>query len=378
MENKMVQIERYAVLKSMHLGPLRRHLSSGSILEWEPIGQTLKIDGNRIDEKGGASPAEGMRMLRALSERNPDDPPIEVIGMVSDTIGVAEGLTTSTLCVLPILGCIVEAERFLEENRGVPSELSPSTDKQQEFLEMFEDLRHEMTNIPELESRANDSSKPINQWFKERGFDIELNEPMPRGFAVGSILNVLLEWLYEGVRTHINGQDGKEYVGAKVAKGVTVSHLPALHPHPVARVATKSGDTVCMSMVDSVPAGVSGLFLKVADLDKVRAGSHHYSGVVFPMIDLDVKPDISWIQGMHISEDYFIEQAKQQTKFRMNHKGARVQSAAGMTVRYKSAGFEKPYTIDRPFLLWVQRDGFDFPLFSALLCEDAWKEPNEL
>jgi len=130
-------------------------------------------------------------------------------------------------------------------------------------------------------------------------------------------------------------------------------------------------------MVDDIPEGIAGLFLKVADLEKVKATAHNYEGASFPMIDLDEKPDIDWILGMHISQDYYIEQAKQQTKFRMNEKGARVQSAVGMTFLCKSAG-PAPHIIDRPFLLWIKRDGLDFPLFAGLFAEDCWKEPDEL
>jgi len=129
--------------------------------------------------------------------------------------------------------------------------------------------------------------------------------------------------------------------------------------------------------VDSLSDGKFGIFLKVAELERVKATSHNYSGASFPMIDLDVKPDISWIKGLRIGVDYWVDQAIQQTKFRMNEFGARAQSAVGMTLRCKGAG-PGPHVIDRPFLLWIQRDGMQFPLFAAVLCEDSWKEPAKL
>jgi hypothetical protein len=48
-----------------------------------------------------------------------------------------------------------------------------------------------------------------------------------------------------------------------------------------------------------------------------------------------------------------------------------------MTVA-RGISFNRPHIIDRPFLLWIKRNGLEFPLFAALLCEDVWKEPKEL
>jgi hypothetical protein len=378
MSEATVTVERYVVRKGMHLGPLRRELRIDSIIEWEPTTELLKIDGFRITRDKGIEPGEAMRQLKVLSERDPDNAPIELLELASDLHDAIPELATSTLCTLPILGCLAAAQAHLEGNRGIPPELSPVTEEQREFLEMFDDLFSKLPGIEELESRSDDDVKKINAWLKERGFDIQLPPPSdPNGFAVASILDVLLKWLHEGKKTEITGRTRDVYPGVSLKDGVTISHMAAIHPHPVVRIATKSGDTVCMSMVDSVPEGIAGLFLKVADLEKVKASSYGYKGVCFPMVDLDVRPDISWIQGCQVGGGFFVEKAMQQTKFRMNEQGARVQSAAAMTMA-RGMSVNTPHIIDRPFLLWIKRDGLEFPLFAALLCEDVWKKPKEL
>lgn len=371
-------IERYVIRTGMHLGPLRRELRIDSIIEWEPTTDVLKIDGFRIEHGGGVDPGEAMRQLRVLSERNPDNPPIELLELAAENVEGESVLKTNTLCVLPVLGCLAAAKSHLEGNKGIPSELSPKTDEQREFLEMFKDLLGKLPKIPELESRSDDNEKVVNSWLSERGFDIQLPPPTDeKGFAVASILDVLLKWLNEGKRTNVTGKDSKDYTGVRLDDGVVISHMAAIHPYPVVRIATQSGDTICMSMVDSIPENANGLFLKVADLEMVKAASHGYKGVVFPMVDLDVKPDISWICGMGVGSGFFIDKALQQTKFRMNELGARVQSSAAMTMS-RGISMIGPHTIDRPFLVWIKRDGLEFPLFAALLCEDVWKEPKEL
>ena len=244
MTTETVTIERYVVRKGMHLGALRRELKVDDIIEWQPETETFKLNGFRIDSNSGVEPSEAMRQLRALNTKNPDHPAIEELQMASAQVESTAALETSTLCVLPILGCLKAAEKYMEDEKSLIPELTPVTDEQREFLELFEDLMMALEGIPELKSKADDTAAVINAWFKEHGFDIELPEPDAEGFAVGSIIDVLLEWLHQGARTTITGKTGDEYVGVHVKEGVHVSHMLAVHPHPVVRIATKSGDTV--------------------------------------------------------------------------------------------------------------------------------------
>ena len=78
-----VIIERFVIRKGMHLGPLRRELRVDSIIEWEPTTELLKIDGHRIDLTPGVEPGEAMRQLKVLSQRDPENPPIELLELAS-------------------------------------------------------------------------------------------------------------------------------------------------------------------------------------------------------------------------------------------------------------------------------------------------------
>jgi hypothetical protein len=378
MSEETVTIYHYVVKKGMHLGPWRRDIRVDDIIEWHPETEYLKINGVRITEDKDMNLGEGMRQLTVLSEVHPDDPAIVTLEKQEEQ--EPQELSTSTLCVLPILGCIHIAEKYMEEEINQPPERAPVTDEQEQFLELFEDLLTAIPELQELQSMADMSAGPVNAWLKERGFDIELPEPDENGFAVASILDILVNWLHTGKRTFIKGVNtGEEYTGVHLNNGVTVAHLPAVHDNPVVRIATKEGYSVCMSMVDNVPEGITGLFLKVAELEQVKATSHHFDGVQFPMIDLDEKPDISWINGLQFGQGLYVSSAMQQTKFRMNEKGARIESAAGMSIMRSMVSNKKlPHVIDKPFLLWVNKDGLDFPVFAGLLCEDVWKEPSAL
>jgi hypothetical protein len=50
-----------------------------------------------------------------------------------------------------------------------------------------------------------------------------------------------------------------------------------------------------------------------------------------------------------------------------------------MTFRCLSCAAPDPWvTIDRPFLLWIERQDVDIPLFAGVFAEDVWKEPEGL
>jgi hypothetical protein len=364
-------MDYYVVKKEVHLGPLRRKLKLDSVLEWEPNTETLKIDGIKVENSGGVNPSEAMSMLLRLRSINPDNSPIDILPEISHNTN--NELKTSSLCVLPVLGCLSAASNQLIEHYGICPSLKPVNEQQSQFIELFGDLLSEVGSIKEIESIADINVSVVNSWLQKRGFTIALTEQ--KDFSVASIFDVMLHWLNNGVRTSIVSSSGCEYTGVKMDNGVTVSYTPAIHSYPVARISTKSGDVVCMSMVDDIPDGISGLFIKAADLEKVKSQSHQHKGVSFPMVDLLLNSDISWFYGFDLGCGYRIGQALQQTKFKMNEKGARVSSAASMNIYRRSLVFEKPYIIDRPFLLWIKREGFDFPVFASLLCEDVWKEP---
>jgi hypothetical protein len=64
----------------------------------------------------------------------------------------------------------------------------------------------------------------------------------------------------------------------------------------------------------------------------------------------------------------------------MNEVGARAESAVMLQVAAVAIGPEpKPdHVIDRPFLVWFERDGLSRPLFAAYVVEDEWRNPGAI
>ena len=107
---------------------------------------------------------------------------------------------------------------------------------------------------------------------------------------------------------------------------------------------------------------------------------YRYEGVIFPMVHYDQHEDISFLKGMRIEgTGHYVAEAVQQTRFRMNEFGARAESAVAMTKRLCASSEErKPYVLDRPFILWIERGGIGIPIFMAVFAEDVWKDPKTL
>jgi serine protease inhibitor len=99
------------------------------------------------------------------------------------------------------------------------------------------------------------------------------------------------------------------------------------------------------------------------------------------MIDMNTEDDLSWLIGMRTVDEqgnpWRISQAKQQTKLRLNEKGARAQSAAAIGCGTLSMP-PPPFIVDRPFVFWVMRAGIDLPLFVSYITPEHWKEPADL
>ncbi len=249
---------------------------------------------------------------------------------------------------------------------------------QEIYLEIYSNCRK--AKIPEIESRISIGDvTPINKFLTERGFDIKLSPIAPQDLAIASILEVLLKWLKEGVKISFP-YEKETYSGVDLKAGVQVLRLNGF-PNPVASITTKNGDTVLMTIPEIKPSSSFEVFELARKLFSAKGTfDSRYVGVIFPMIDLDTKPDISWILGMSDKkkDKWEITQALQQTIVKMDEKGVLVREAVALGIRCLACDFPEtfPLKIDRPFLFVIIRKGLKEPLFSAFLDLDSWKKES--
>ena len=283
---------------------------------------------------------------------------------------------SKTCVTYPIVAALLKAEELVKPVKG----WAANNEIQRVFLEkFFSECREEISRIPEIESIASWSADVINRFLKERGFSIQLQPFNSLTFGVASVLDVLVEWLNKGDVTSIK-KGRVTYPAVKIDSKHADFFETSAHENPIVCLRTKSEDLVHMTILDNAPDGFD-MVEKAQELSKGREG-YNFSSVVFPMVSLNQQVDISWLIGLRTTGanelPAIITQALQQTKLRMNEKGARAQSAVAIAIIRGGFSPEKQYVIDKPFLFWITRPGICKPLFVAYVTEDDWKNPGDI
>jgi hypothetical protein len=98
------------------------------------------------------------------------------------------------------------------------------------------------------------------------------------------------------------------------------------------------------------------------------------ASVIFPCASLHQTKHLHELLDMEIDDGkYFIGQALQETKFKLDLFGAKVESAAAMELTFRSMGLSVTVVIDRPFVCWIRRNGITDPYFMGYIPESNWK-----
>jgi len=288
---------------------------------------------------------------------------------------------SKTVVTYPIVGAVLTAETIPE--LGSNRRWTPTNDTQRAFLkEFFLGGRQEIPRIPEIESKASWDYEVINRFLAERGFTIALQPFTSDTFGVASVLDLLVEWLIEGVEDRILTPDRKVYPGVLLPEDGVEFWSAKGHDNPIAALKTKSGDKIFMTMMDNPPEGFA-MVEKAQELSRTSERIFDFGGLIFPMVDLNQEVNISWLIGLWCMADSGdrarISQALQQTKLKMNEKGAHVKSAVAIAVTLEAFRMPKEtHVINRPFLMWIERTGLSRPLFVGHITQEDWKNPGSL
>ena len=235
----------------------------------------------------------------------------------------------------------------------------------------------------ELRSWVSEVADELNKILSTEGFDIQLDELQNNEIGVVAILDLLLKWIKRGVKIDIQGLNNIVYPGVKIqqeridGRDTFISCHSTNHKHPIAKVSTKNGDTVWMTIADEEITGFE-LFEHIEQIQKNISVNSRRTFVHFPMINLDNQPDTSWLVGLPHTGGGCITQAMQQTKFKMNEEGAHLKSAVAIATLRGIAPKESGITINKPFYLWIERPNVKLPIICAYMDYDVWKDPKDL
>jgi hypothetical protein len=280
-----------------------------------------------------------------------------------------------------MVAALVTAEQM--EGMGANRQWQASNKLQLQFLEQFfKPCRREVDTIPEIESLASWDVEEINAFLRQRGFTIQLRPFGPATFGVASVLDLLVEWVQKGEVRTVRGIDNRDYPAVRMSQESAKFYEVGGHPHPIVALETKTGDVVYMTMLDSEPAHEFDLIDQVEGLSHAIYPTYQYGGVIFPMVDLDQKVDITWLIGLTTTGvdggPATVAQALQQNILKINEVGARAKSAVAIAVTRASRMPEPDLVINGPFLVWFERSGLAKPLFTGYITQEHWKNPGSL
>lgn len=287
--------------------------------------------------------------------------------------------------VYDVVGCFPAAEKDLGPNRDWNA-VSPIQVKfLQDFLPVILPVVEELRQQDLLDSRVSWLAAEINEWFASRGFSIELTQQGPDTFYLGSIYEQMVKWWIPGTRETLRGQDGNTYPAIFMddTRGFAVRWSTAYN-QPVIQLTTEDvRDHAFIMMSDGSDQPFALLQQARLAMQSLTWPETHYDRVRFPMVNLNLETDLSWLLGMwtvtNTGKRAVITEAKQQSILKINHEGALARSATGMAVTLES--FSPPgeeLVIDRPFLFWIVRKGMPWPMFTAWVGYSVWKDPGNL
>ena len=292
-----------------------------------------------------------------------------------------------TVVTYPINGCLKGAGQML----GAIKEWVHCNPIQARYLaDYFAAGGGEVAKIPEMKTKASRAAAEINAFLKENGFTLEIEQLAPDQFAVASLIKVLVEWLVEGKKTTVE-HGGQQFPAVNLTDKAAQVEILAAPKYggikEIVKLPTKSGDTVYLTalneswMTDIDLADLARGYTRNIQSGMARPFGR-YEGVIFPMVDLDLTYDLDWLVGLTAlpangDDPAMIEKAIQQSRLKMNHKGALAESAAVVTMRCLSLP-PPPLVINEPFLCWFERPGLSQPLFVAHVTPEDWKDPGEI
>jgi len=290
---------------------------------------------------------------------------------------------TQTITLWPIIKALLQAALFLSNNPNTPpdnwnTQWHTTNETQQLFVQNYLSQHKDIAKFKpdELKAWASKNYQELNDILTKEHFSIQL-EPFPtNGFGMVAILDVMMEWQSPGTSKKITTKDNSIYAGVEIERGFNVLTSDK-HAHPIACIKTKSGDMVWVTIADK-PRKDFDLLNYINSIKKSIQQDDQYQSVMFPKIDLDQQPDITWLLKMSYA-GYFIAQAKQQTKLKMNEFGAHVKSAAAIAMmRSMPPSNKKTLVIDQPFFCWIEKPDVSIPVFAGYLDTDVWKDPGSL
>lgn len=294
-------------------------------------------------------------------------------------------IKSQTEAPLTIIGAMAKADCVLGPDR----KWDHVNKKQELFIKkFFEPGRSDVGKIAEIESIASLGSEDIDRFLRERGLSANSNHLLRDEIGIAGIMDCTVGWTRKGSNVIIETLSKKKHAGVRIRENGVLFYRAESHNHPIVSLGTKTEDRVFMTMLDDAEVkcapGEFRLHGKIKSIMRDADRCSDFGGLKFPKVDLDQQANVNWLFGINTvsskGDPAVIKYAYQRNRFRMNEFGARFQSEFRGSIMLTAVMKEqKPdHVIDRPFLCWIERKGFNVPLYVAYVAESDWKDPGNI
>jgi hypothetical protein len=265
---------------------------------------------------------------------------------------------------------------------------SPVDSQTAYVTELLEKHFPSLAGTDNFESLASTDWEALNAFLVSHKFapKIEYFDPS-QGIGVVSVMDLLLKWAQGPAKKATIDTEVGEKPGFHIPEGGVEAYTVRGYAGILLKIAVRGKQTLWLYVPgESEPylADTDGLLL-VALTIAISSARHYrryesdHEGVVLPMVDFSLEPDISFLLGAELvsdSDSLFVNQAGQQFKFRMNEEGARVKTETHIVAMRGIMAEPQPFIVDRPFFGWVSMNGIDLPVAAFYADFDSWKQPE--
>jgi len=222
---------------------------------------------------------------------------------------------------------------------------------------------------------------PLNSFLEDNGFQPMFREISPGGVGACAVIDMLVEWAVQATLTKFDiwaddYASHLRYTAFEVPlQGIEIFDLDATSEKLV-KINTADGGALWLLMTVRPTHPTDFIMSAVLAMAARRpADTTWIKSVIVPTIEIDAIGDLSWMLGVS-SGDHSIDQAFQLTKLRINHEGARVKAASGLSTTRGGPSAPQPLIFNRPFTGWVTQSGSELPIAVFYAGRGSWKKPG--
>ena len=153
---------------------------------------------------------------------------------------------------------------------------------------------------------------------------------------------------------------------------------------PIIVLTATNGDTLYLQRSDATTdrlelkeAFATALVLRAASAQDAS----NYTGAIMPFVSIDREVSIDWLtQLKYAGTRYYVSQAKQQVRFKLTEKVAKVETETVVVNETRSSrpSGPVPYVLDDRFFAALVRKGETLPYFSAWIGQEDWVKAEQV